>query len=120
MFTAVVGRPAPNGGGREGQDRNLVPRERLLGGGLRGAALAGDRQSGAQPGAAGAGDRCSGRAGRRDRVRAREARGATAGVQVRQERPRRRAAGGSGRWVLMQPWEWGSLPKAWLPMVRRV
>ena len=25
-----------------------------------------------------------------------------------------------GRWVLMQPWEYGSLPKVWLPMLRRV
>jgi glycosyltransferase involved in cell wall biosynthesis len=25
-----------------------------------------------------------------------------------------------GRWVLMQPWEYGSLPKAWLPALRRV
>jgi hypothetical protein len=25
-----------------------------------------------------------------------------------------------GKWVLMQPWEFGSLPKDWLPMLRRV
>ena len=25
-----------------------------------------------------------------------------------------------GKWVLMQPWEFGSLPKAWVPMLRRV
>jgi glycosyltransferase involved in cell wall biosynthesis len=25
-----------------------------------------------------------------------------------------------GRWVLMQPWEFGSLPRDWLPMLRRV
>jgi hypothetical protein len=25
-----------------------------------------------------------------------------------------------GKWVLMQPWEFGSLPKAWLPMFRQV
>jgi glycosyltransferase involved in cell wall biosynthesis len=25
-----------------------------------------------------------------------------------------------GRWVLMQPWEYGSLPRAWLPALRRV
>ena len=26
----------------------------------------------------------------------------------------------SGKWVLMQPWEFGSVPKAWLPMLRQV
>ena len=25
-----------------------------------------------------------------------------------------------GKWVLMQPWEFGSLPKAWVPMLRQV
>ena len=25
-----------------------------------------------------------------------------------------------GKWVLMQPWEFGSLPKDWVPMLRRV
>jgi glycosyltransferase involved in cell wall biosynthesis len=25
-----------------------------------------------------------------------------------------------GKWVLMQPWEFGSLPKVWVPMLRRV
>ncbi len=41
-------------------------------------------------------------------------------VHVRHRWPPRPEPPTSGRWVLMQPWEYGSLPRAWLPMLRRV
>jgi len=46
--------------------------------------------------------------------------GGTARVQVRHQWPPRLEPPPLGRWVLRQPWEYGSLPKAWLPMLRRV
>jgi len=46
--------------------------------------------------------------------------GGTAQVHVRHQWPPRLEPPAQGRWVLMQPWEYGSLPKAWLPMLRRV
>jgi len=46
--------------------------------------------------------------------------GGPAQVHVRHQWPPRLEPPAQGRWVLMQPWEYGSLPKAWLPMVRRV
>ena len=41
-------------------------------------------------------------------------------VHVRHRWPPRWNHRQHGKWVLMQPWEYGSLPKAWLPMLRRV
>ena len=41
-------------------------------------------------------------------------------IHVRHQWPPRAEPPEQGRWVLMQPWEYGSLPKAWLPMLRRV
>src|SRR5262249_11258825 len=41
-------------------------------------------------------------------------------VHVRHRWPPRLDPPAQGRWVLMQPWEFGSLPNAWLPMLRRV
>jgi len=46
--------------------------------------------------------------------------GGQAQVHVRHQWPPRLEPPAQGRWVLMQPWEYGSLPKAWLPMVRRI
>ena len=46
--------------------------------------------------------------------------GGPAQVHVRHQWPPRLEPPPQGRWVLMQPWEYGSLPKAWLPMLRRV
>jgi len=46
--------------------------------------------------------------------------GGTAQVHVRHQWPPRLEPPPQGRWVLMQPWEYGSLPKAWLAMLRRV
>jgi glycosyltransferase involved in cell wall biosynthesis len=39
---------------------------------------------------------------------------------VRHQWPPRTQPPPDGKWVLMQPWEFGSIPKAWLPMLRRV
>ena len=47
-------------------------------------------------------------------------RGGPAQVHVRHRWPPRLDPPPHGRWVLMQPWEFGSLPRAWLPMLRRV
>ncbi len=41
-------------------------------------------------------------------------------LHVRHRWPPRLEPPPHGNWVLMQPWEFGSLPKAWLPMLRRV
>jgi len=41
-------------------------------------------------------------------------------VHVRHEWPPKMEPPAHGKWVLMQPWEFGSLPKAWLPMLCRV
>jgi glycosyltransferase involved in cell wall biosynthesis len=41
-------------------------------------------------------------------------------VHVRHRWPPRMEPPARGKWVLMQPWEYGSLPTAWLPMLRRV
>jgi glycosyltransferase involved in cell wall biosynthesis len=41
-------------------------------------------------------------------------------VHVRHQWPPKMEPPAHGKWVLMQPWEFGSLPKAWLPMLRRV
>jgi glycosyltransferase involved in cell wall biosynthesis len=41
-------------------------------------------------------------------------------VHVRHRGPPEMSAPAEGRWVLMQPWEYGSLPKSWLPMLRQV
>jgi glycosyltransferase involved in cell wall biosynthesis/tetratricopeptide (TPR) repeat protein len=41
-------------------------------------------------------------------------------IHVRHRWPPDLEAPGEGAWVLMQPWEYGSLPKCWLPMLRRV
>jgi len=46
--------------------------------------------------------------------------GGPAQVHVRHRWPPRLEPPPHGRWVLMQPWEYGSPPKAWLPMLRRV
>jgi len=46
--------------------------------------------------------------------------GGPAQVRVRHRWPPRLEPPPHGCWVLMQPWEYGSLPKAWLPMLRRV
>jgi glycosyltransferase involved in cell wall biosynthesis/tetratricopeptide (TPR) repeat protein len=46
--------------------------------------------------------------------------GGPAQVHVRHRWPPRLEPPPHGRWVLMQPWEFGSLPRAWLPMLRRV
>jgi len=46
--------------------------------------------------------------------------GGPAQMHVGHRWPPRMEAPPQGRWVLMQPWEYGSLPKAWLPMLRRV
>jgi glycosyltransferase involved in cell wall biosynthesis/GT2 family glycosyltransferase len=43
-----------------------------------------------------------------------------ANVHVRHQWPPNLKPPGRGKWVLMQPWEFGSLPKSWLPMLRRV
>ncbi len=43
-----------------------------------------------------------------------------ANVHVRHHWPPSTEPPAHGKWVLMQPWEFGSLPKAWLPMLRRV
>jgi glycosyltransferase involved in cell wall biosynthesis len=45
---------------------------------------------------------------------------AQAQVHVRHQWPPKSEPPAHGKWVLMQPWEFGSLPKAWLPMLRRV
>ena len=41
-------------------------------------------------------------------------------VHVRHQWPPASQPPATGKWVLMQPWEFGSLPKDWLPMLRRV
>jgi glycosyltransferase involved in cell wall biosynthesis/tetratricopeptide (TPR) repeat protein len=41
-------------------------------------------------------------------------------VHVRHRWPARTEPPEEGRWVLMQPWEYGSLPKSWLPMLGQV
>src|SRR5262249_17190620 len=41
-------------------------------------------------------------------------------VHVRHSWPPLLDPPGQGRWVFMQPWEYGSLPRAWLPALRRV
>jgi glycosyltransferase involved in cell wall biosynthesis/tetratricopeptide (TPR) repeat protein len=41
-------------------------------------------------------------------------------VHVRHRWPPDMRPPAEGRWVLMQPWEYGSLPKKWLPMLERV
>ena len=41
-------------------------------------------------------------------------------VHVRHQWPPRLERPEHGRWVLMQPWEFGSLPEAWLPMLANV
>jgi glycosyltransferase involved in cell wall biosynthesis len=41
-------------------------------------------------------------------------------VHVRHQWPPVTQPPARGKWVLMQPWEHGSLPKAWLPMLRSV
>jgi glycosyltransferase involved in cell wall biosynthesis len=46
--------------------------------------------------------------------------GGTAQVRVRHRWPPRAEPPPDGRWVLMQPWEYGSLPTAWLPMLQCV
>jgi len=46
--------------------------------------------------------------------------GGPAQVHVRHRWPPRLEPPPHGRWVLMQPWEYGSLPRAWLPMLQRV
>ena len=58
-----------------------------------------------------------------DRLAARIGKGPAGGpaqVHVRHQWPPRLEPPPQGRWVLMQPWEYGSLPKAWMPMLRRV
>ena len=46
--------------------------------------------------------------------------GGPAQVHVRHRWPPRPEPPPQGRCVLMQPWEYGSLPRAWLPMLERV
>jgi glycosyltransferase involved in cell wall biosynthesis/tetratricopeptide (TPR) repeat protein len=46
--------------------------------------------------------------------------GGPAQVHVRHAWPPRLDPPAQGRWVFMQPWEFGSLPKAWPPALRRV
>ncbi len=46
--------------------------------------------------------------------------GGPAQVCVRHQWPPRLDLPGEGRFVLMQPWEFGSLPKAWLPALHEV
>ncbi len=41
-------------------------------------------------------------------------------VHVRHRWPPNMEPPANGKWVLMQPWEFGSLPKAWVAMLRRV
>jgi hypothetical protein len=41
-------------------------------------------------------------------------------VHVRHRWPPQLEPPSHGKWVLMQPWEFGSLPRAWIPMLRRV
>ena len=41
-------------------------------------------------------------------------------IHVRHQWPPRLEPPEHGKWVLMQPWEFGSVPKAWLPMLRQV
>ena len=41
-------------------------------------------------------------------------------MHVRHQWPPKLEPPPQGRWVLMQPWEFGSLPKAWLPALRQV
>ncbi len=58
-----------------------------------------------------------------DRLAARLGRGPAGGparVHVRHQWPPKLERPPSGRWVLMQPWEYGSIPKAWLPALRHV
>ncbi len=58
-----------------------------------------------------------------ERLAARVERGLAGGpaqVTVRHHWPPRLDRPGEGRCVLMQPWEFGSLPKAWLPALREV
>jgi len=50
----------------------------------------------------------------------REPAGGPAQVHVRHQWPPKLEPPPRGRWVLMQPWEYGSLPKAWLPALHRV
>ena len=46
--------------------------------------------------------------------------GGPAQVHVRHRWPPKLEPPAQGRWVFMQPWEFGSLPKSWLPALRRV
>jgi glycosyltransferase involved in cell wall biosynthesis len=46
--------------------------------------------------------------------------GGPAQVNVRHRFPPDLRPPASGQWVLIQPWEYGSLPKAWMPMLPNV
>ena len=46
--------------------------------------------------------------------------GGPAEVHVRHRWPPKLEPPAQGRWVFMQPWEFGRLPKSWLPALRRV